>query len=90
MEDGKLQRSISMNARLIERMEIEISQLALPDQLWLLERLIQRIRKRTLQTRPALEAQLAAMAYDPNMQRELKAIEAEFATTEADGLGVDG
>lgn len=79
-----------MNARLIERMEIEISQLALPDQLWLLERLIQRIRKRTLQTRPALEAQLAAMAYDPNMQRELKAIEAEFATTEADGLGVDG
>ncbi|RLT39154.1 MAG: hypothetical protein DWI57_10720 [Chloroflexi bacterium] len=79
-----------MNASLIERMEIEISQLALSDQLWLLERLIQRIRKRTLRTRPALETQLAAMAYDPNMQRELKAIEAEFATTEADGLGVNG
>ena len=79
-----------MNASLIERMEIEISQLALPDQLWLLERLIQRIRKRTLQTRPALDAQLAAMAYDPNMQRELKAIDAEFAATEADGLEVAG
>jgi hypothetical protein len=50
-----------MNARLIERMEIEISQLALPDQLWLLERLIQRMRKRTLQTRPTLDAQLAAI-----------------------------
>ena len=73
-------------SRLIERMEVEISQLALPDQLWLLERLIQRIRKRTLQIRPALDAQLAAMAYDPNMQRELNAIEAEFAATEADGL----
>lgn len=77
-----------MNVSLIERMEIEISQLALPDQLWLLERLIQRIRKRTLQTRPALDAQLAAMAYDPNMRRELKAIDAEFAATEADGLEV--
>ena len=29
-----------MNASSIERIEIEISQLALPDQLWLLERLI--------------------------------------------------
>ena len=28
------------------------------------------------------------MAQDPHMQRELKAIEAEFAGTEADGLGV--
>ena len=77
-----------MNASSIERIEIEISQLALPDQLWLLERLIQRIRRRTLQTQPSLEGQLAAMAQDPHMQRELKAIEAEFAGAEADGLGV--
>ena len=71
-----------MNASSIERIEIEISQLALPDQLWLLERLIQRIRRRTLQTQPSLEGQLAAMAQDPHMQRELKAIETEFAGTE--------
>lgn len=58
----------------MERIELEISQLALPDQLWLLERLIQRIRRRTLQTQPSLEGQLAAMAQDPHMQRELKGL----------------
>ena len=80
-----------MNASLLERIETEINQLAFPDQLWLLERLIQRIRKRTVPTQPAaLEAQLAAMAQDPHLQRELKLIEAEFAYTEADGLGVAG
>jgi hypothetical protein len=67
--------------------EIEISQLTLPDQLWLLERLIQRIRKRTLQMRSTPDAQLAAMASDPNVQRTLREIEVEFAVTEADGLG---
>jgi hypothetical protein len=77
-----------MNASLIERLEAEIGQLTLPDQLWLLERLIQRIRKRTLRTRPAFDAQLAVMAQDPNMQRELKEIEAEFVVAETDGLGM--
>jgi hypothetical protein len=80
-----------MNASLLERIETEISQLALPDQLWLLERLVQRIRKGTLHAQPAaLDAQLAAMAQDPYLQRELKVIEAEFAGTEADGLEVAG
>ena len=32
------------------------------------------------------DAQMAAMAADPNMQRELRQIEAEFAGTETDGL----
>ena len=80
-----------MNTRSIEWIETEINQLAFPDQLWLLERLIQRIRKRTLLAQPtALEAQLTAMAQDPCLQRELKIIEAEFAYAEADGLGVAG
>ena len=35
---------------------------------------------------PRNEAQLAAMAADPNIQRELRQIEAEFAGTESDGL----
>ncbi len=80
-----------MSARSIERIETEINQLAFPDQLWLLERLIQRIRKRIVPAQPtALEAQLTAMAQDSYLQRELKEIEAEFAYAEADGLGVDG
>ena len=35
---------------------------------------------------PRNEAQLAAMAADPNIQRELRQIEVEFAGTESDGL----
>ena len=35
---------------------------------------------------PRSDAQMAAMAADPNMQRELRQIEAEFAGTETDGL----
>ncbi len=78
-----------MNAKSIERIETEIDQLAFPDQLWLLERLIQRIRIGMLPAQStALEAQLTAMAQDPYLQRELKEIEAEFAYAEADGLGV--
>lgn len=79
-----------MNASLIKRIETGINQLRLPDQLWLLERLIQRIRKRTMAMRPSWDAQLAALAHDPDLQRELKEIAAEFAVTEVDGLGVAG
>jgi hypothetical protein len=80
-----------MNASLLERIETEISQLAFPDQLWLLERLLQRIRQRILPIQSTtLDAQLTAMAHDPYIQRELKVIEAEFASVEADGLGAIG
>lgn len=33
-----------------------------------------------------IQAQLAAMAADPAMVRELRAIDAEFSSTESDGL----
>ena len=33
------------------------------------------------------KSELAAMASDPQIQRELRAINAEFAATESDGLG---
>jgi hypothetical protein len=36
--------------------------------------------------RADIQAQLAAMANDPEIQREIKQIEAEFSVTEADGL----
>lgn len=36
--------------------------------------------------RADIEAQLADMAHDPEIQKELRAIEEEFMVTEADGL----
>lgn len=38
------------------------------------------------QAAPPLRPQLSAMAADPEIQRELQAIQAEFAMTESDGL----
>ena len=75
-----------MYATSMERIEAEISQLPFPDQLWLMERMIHRLRIQTQSPRPSLESQLAVMAYDPEMQRELREIEMEFAGTETDGL----
>lgn len=37
-------------------------------------------------SRPDWDADLAAMAADPDVQREIKEIEAEFMCTEMDGL----
>ncbi len=39
-----------------------------------------------LQDNPDIESELAAMAADPDIQREIATIEDEFAETEADGL----
>ena len=38
---------------------------------------------------PGWEADLAAMAADPEMQRELQGINAEFDAIEGDGLGAN-
>jgi hypothetical protein len=75
-----------MTTPTLERIEAAIAQLSLAEQLWLMERLAHRIRTRTLQTPTVPESELAAMAHDPAIQRELQQINAEFAVTEADGL----
>ena len=75
-----------MNTTALERIEADMSQLSLSEQLWLMERLVHRIRERALRVPPSVESQLAAMASDPDIQRELRQIETEFAGTEADGL----
>lgn len=75
-----------MNAIRIEQIDAQIQQLPFPDQLWLAERLIHRLRLHTQPARPTLESQLLALANDPDIQRELREIEAEFAGTETDGL----
>jgi hypothetical protein len=75
-----------MTTPTLERIEADIAQLSLAEQLWLMERLAQRIRTRTLQMPRLQESGLAEMAQDPAIQRELQQINAEFAVTEADGL----
>jgi len=75
-----------MDATVLEKIEAEIGQLSLPDQLLLVERLAHRLRVRALSSQTSWAEQLAAMASDPDIQRELRQIEAEFAHTETDGL----
>jgi hypothetical protein len=47
-----------------------------------MERLAHRIRESALHISPISDAVLAAMAYDPDIQRELRQIDAEFTDTE--------
>lgn len=75
-----------MTTATLERIETDIAQLSLIEQLWLMERLAHRIRQHALRPLIVQEDDLAAMAADPAIQHELRQIEAEFAVTEMDGL----
>jgi hypothetical protein len=75
-----------MTTPTLDRIEADIAQLSLAEQLWLMERLAQRIQTRTLQVPAVQERELAEMAHDPAIQRELQHIDAEFAVTKADRL----
>lgn len=78
-----------MSVTLLEQIEANITRLSMSDQLLLMERLAHRLRRQTLSVRPPLANQLAMMANDPEIQRELQLIEAEFAGAESDGLDVE-
>lgn len=45
------------------------------------------VRPASTRSVTSIEEELARMADDPEIQRELRLIEAEFASTETDGLG---
>ena len=90
---GKFDRTIHeriaeafMTTATIERIETDIAQLSLTEQLWLMERLMHRIRQVSLRPVIVQNDDLAAMAADPAIQQELQHIDAEFAVTEMDGL----
>jgi hypothetical protein len=72
-----------MNTPSLEGIESAISQLSFLEQVQLLERLAQRIRRQT-ERREGVEEQLAAMAADPDIQSESRQIEAEFSVIEAE------
>ena len=74
-----------MNLSALSQIEESISQLSLAEQLWLIERVAQRLREK-LDAQSAFDQQLAAMAADQEMQQELRRIEEEFAHAATDGL----
>jgi len=74
-----------MNLSALSQIEESISQLSLAEQLWLIERVAQRLREH-LDAQSAFDQQLAVMAADQEMQQELRSIEEEFAHAAADGL----
>jgi len=74
-----------MNFGVLSEIEAHIDELSLAEQLALLEYVAQRLRK-NLGAQSNLENELALMAADPDIQRELREINEEFASMEADGL----
>jgi hypothetical protein len=70
----------------LSEIENEFARLSPEAQLSLLERLVHRARVAVSARRDTWEVDLSAMAADPEMQRELGRINAEFSTTETDGL----
>jgi len=74
-----------MNLGVLSELEARIDELSVSEQLALLEYVAQRLRK-NLGAQSNLETELALMAADPDIQRELREINEEFASMEADGL----
>ena len=74
-----------MNFPALSQIEEHIAQLSLDEQLWLIARVAQRLHAQLVAQSP-LDAQLAAMASDPEIQNELRVIAEGFAYAEADGL----
>jgi hypothetical protein len=62
-----------MNLSALSQIEECIQQLSVAEQLWLIERVTQRIRE-TLVAQSASEELLAAMAANPDIQQELRRI----------------
>ena len=76
-----------MATPVLSEIESEFARLSPEAQLGLLERLVHRARVAVAGRRDTWEADVSAMAADPEMQRELNRINAEFTAAEADGLG---
>lgn len=75
-----------MASHTLEQIVVAASQLSLDEQLDLMEQLARQIRRRSVPPEMSLDDTLRTMAEDPDIQREIAAINAEFAHTEADGL----
>jgi hypothetical protein len=75
-----------VDGTLLIEIEARINQLPPEEQLLLIERLAHKLRGQAGSPQPSLQAQLEAMAHDPDIQREIREIKQEFSGTETDGL----
>jgi hypothetical protein len=75
----------NMSQMVLSQIEQNILQLSTDEQLLLISRVAERLRKKSVED-SEFEKQLMEMANDENIQKELKEIEADFLHTELDGL----
>jgi hypothetical protein len=73
----------------LNEIEDEFERLSPEAQLSLLERLLRRVRVSVSGRKDPWEDELAAMAADPQVRREIDAFNADTRVTEADGLRGD-
>jgi len=81
-------RSEVMNQPLLRQIEDSFTRLSFSEQLRLIERLVHRVHENTVKQREDADNQLSQMAADPDIERELREIEREFAPAESDGLEI--
>jgi hypothetical protein len=74
-----------MNQTALSEIEQSVMQLSPDEQLLLISRVAEKLRKKSV-TDSEFENQLAEMANDADIRRELKKIEEDFQYTEFDGL----
>lgn len=70
----------------LSKIEAEISRLSFAEQLELMEFLAKEVRSNSFPVKQTFGFDLAEMAEDSDMKREISEINAEFLTTEQDGL----
>ena len=76
-----------MDVATLSKIERNIYQLSFKEQLWLIEKVIQRMRDSVnLKENNNIEYELTDMANDPEIREEIIKIGEEFNQTESDGL----
>ena len=70
----------------LSQIEEGFSKLPISEQRGLIDRLVRRVNEQTSNQNKDVDDQLAQMAADPDIQREVQEIEREFAVTDSDGL----
>jgi len=80
-----------MQSATLNQIEKAIDHLSREERLWLIEQLAHRLQEDAMKIdaveRDAFGNQLAKMAKDPEIQKELQKTDREFVATEVDGLG---
>ena len=75
-----------MSQSTLSQIEESFSALPVSEQRILIDRLLRRVNQQTSEQNGNVDDQLAQMAGDPNIQREMREIEREFAFAESDGV----